>query len=246
MKKIILLMFAFAATVLSSARQMYVVSAGIADYAYIHDLRYTENDATLIADLFRTHTDNVTLVTGRNASRENLLSTLRIVFSKAEKDDVVIFAFSGHGGKGGLCAYDTKDNKTLLKYSDIQTVLRSCKSDSKILLIDACYSGGLRSSKEHSQSRMLTNQEGVMLFLSSRTNETSQESVFVKHGYFMHFVNQGLRGGADKDSDRVITAKELYNFVSDKVREATRDKQHPVMWGKFNNTMKILSWNAKK
>ncbi|MCI6295265.1 MAG: hypothetical protein MR605_05885 [Bacteroidales bacterium] len=39
-------------------------------------------------------------------------------------------------------------------------------------------------------------------------------------------------GAADTNADRIITAKEIYTFVADKVSERTAKKQNPVMWGK--------------
>ena len=51
-----------------------------------------------------------------------------------------------------------------------------------------------------------------------------------------------LRGGADTNKDRVITAKEIYNFVHQGVVEASGNRQHPVMWGKFDGNMVVMKW----
>jgi hypothetical protein len=80
-----------------------------------------------------------------------------------------------------------------------------------------------------------------MFFLSSRTNEESKESPF-KNSLFTIFLERGLRGGADTDRNRIITAREIYNFVHKGVIEASGNKQHPVMWGKFDNNMTIIKW----
>lgn len=37
-------------------------------------------------------------------------------------------------------------------------------------------------------------------------------------------------------------AKEIYNFVHQGVVEASGNRQHPVMWGKFNETMLVIKW----
>ena len=84
-----------------------------------------------------------------------------------------------------------------------------------------------------------------MFFLSSRTNETSQEMIGGPNGQFTRFLVRGLRGGADTNRDKIITAKELYDFVHKGVSVATGNKQHPVMWGRFNNSMSVLNWNVK-
>ena len=67
-----------------------------------------------------------------------------------------------------------------------------------------------------------------------------------KNADFAQYLIKGLKGAADTDSDRIITAKEIFTYVSAKVSERTRKKQNPVMWGKFNDNMHILNWNPKR
>ena len=81
-----------------------------------------------------------------------------------------------------------------------------------------------------------------MLFLSSRENEVSIESPSMKNGFFTTCLQRGLRGGADINRDRIITAKELFEFVSLGVKKLSRDKQHPVMRCKFSDSMPVMIW----
>ena len=55
-----------------------------------------------------------------------------------------------------------------------------------------------------------------------------------------------MKGAADTDRNRIVEAKEIFTYVAQKVAQATHDKQHPVMWGKFSDTMHILNWNPKR
>jgi uncharacterized caspase-like protein len=64
------------------------------------------------------------------------------------------------------------------------------------------------------------------------------------NGFFTTYLLRGLRGGADADRNRKITAKELFYFVSQGVKERSKDKQHPVMWGKFNDGYVLMDWNS--
>lgn len=241
----------FLCSVSVSARNIYVLSVGICDYKYINDLKKTETDATSMANLYQTHTKNVKLLLGAQATHDNILSTLKSYFAAATDDDIVVFFFSGHGGKGGLCAYDTKSTNTMVTYAEVQKAIRSCKADNKQLFIDACYSGGLRdetkSAKSHTRSKSsLSNTEGVMLFLSSRTSETSKENRWSDNGFFTQYLVKGMKGAADSNKDRIVTAKEIFTYVSEKVSGRTKNKQNPVMWGKFNDDMHIMNWNPKK
>ena len=79
-------------------------------------------------------------------------------------------------------------------------------------------------------------------FLSSRNNETSIECTDMKNGFFTSCLQNGLRGRADANRDRIITAKELFDYVSKGVKRLSGDKQHPVMWGRFSDEMVVMKW----
>lgn len=251
MIRILIFLTLMISSIVSSARTIYVVSVGICNYKNIRNLKKAETDARDIAALYGTHTENVKLLLGSQATHENILSNLSSVFSAAEEDDIVVFFFSGHGGKGGLCAYDTSSGKNMVTYAEVQQAIRDCKANNKQLFIDACYSGGLRTntksaSQISAKQSPLSNTEGVMLFLSSRTGETSQENPWSENGFFTQYLIKGIKGAADADKDRIITAKEIFTYVSKNVSDRTRKKQNPVMWGKFEDDMHVINWNPKK
>ena len=153
--------------------------------------------------------------------------------------------FSGHGYPGGFCCCDMDDTRGGLTYTEISSLFKQCKAKCKMVFADACFSGGLRIEKKGSDATSSVRNGDVMFFLSSRTNETSQEMIGGPNGQFTRFLVRGLGGGADKNRDKIITAKELYDFVHKGVSIATGNKQHPVMWGRFNNSMTVINWNKK-
>ena len=63
-----------------------------------------------------------------------------------------------------------------------------------------------------------------------------------RNSLFTAYLERGFRGGADVNKDRIITAKELFLFVSKGVAEQSLQKQHPVMWGRFDDEMPVMSW----
>lgn len=238
-KSFLLLCFLVFATNVS-ARDIYVVCVGISNYESIQSLRLPQEDAKAIAELYKVHTDNVSIITGRFATRSTILKECRNMFSKAKKGDMIVFSFSGHGFKGGLCPYDMKPNgSNAIQYEDIQQIMRSSDAAQKIIIADACFSGGLRISESGHYDH---NGSNVILFLSSRNGETSQESLFMKNGVFTTYLLQGLRGGADSNRDRNISAKELFSFVSNNVKAKTDNRQHPVMWGNFDDNFIFMRW----
>lgn len=235
----------------SYAQNTYVVSVGISDYKYINDLMKTETDAKNFAELYLTKTQNVKILLGQQATHDNVLNTLHTYFSQAKENDVVVFYFSGHGANGGLCAYDTKTARTTITYAEVQQAIRNCKAKEKLLFIDACFSGGLRQtpkavSRNISPHSQLKKTKGIMLFLSSRTEETSQENIWAPNGFYTQYLIRGLKGEADTNGDRIVTAKEIFTYVSNKVAERTSKRQNPVMWGNFSDDMQIMNWNARK
>ena len=222
---------------------VYVVSVGVSDYQNISDLVLPEKDAKSIAELYKTQTKNVILITGKYAIKARILKSLKDQFSRAKAEDMIVFTFSGHGYPGGICPFDMSANKESgITYREIQHILKQSRAKRKIIYADACFSGGLRggTATEHSYAHQDTD---VLLFLSSRGGETSIESPFMVNGFFTTYLLRGLRGGADTDRNKKITAKELFLFVSQGVKERSKDKQHPVMWGHFDDNYVLMDWN---
>ena len=213
----------------------YLVSVGISDYPGTeHDLRISDNDAKTIAKVFSVAKQaTVSILINEQATQSALLSTMHTSFMNANSEDIVILYFSGHGTPGALVCHDG-----LLTYQHLFKMLKGCKASRKVIIADACYAGKMRTNNQQTSSY---NSQNVMLFLSSRTNEVSRESRY-KNSLFTIFLERGLRGGADTNRDRYITARELYDFVHKGVIEASGNKQHPVMWGKFDNNMTVINW----
>lgn len=234
MKKHLLLTWMMLCAITLQAKT-YLVSVGIADYPGTeHDLRISDNDAKTIAKVFSVAKQaTVSILINEQATQSALLSTMHTSFMNANSEDIVILYFSGHGTPGALVCHDG-----LLTYQHIFKMLKGCKASRKVIIADACYAGKMRTNNQQTSSY---NSQNVMLFLSSRTNEVSRESRY-KNSLFTIFLERGLRGGADTNRDRYITARELYDFVHKGVIEASGNKQHPVMWGKFDNNMTVINW----
>ena len=219
--------------------KVYLVSVGIADYpGRENDLYFSAEDAKTITWLYGRNPTAVVSrqLIDRQATVSAIVSAMESVFSQAGEGDRVVFFFSGHGYEGGFAAYDGS-----LSYSRIRAAMKKGRARTKIIFADACYSGRIRTPKKDS-SPLQAKDEGVMLFLSSRSNEMSVESEGMKNGVFTAYLQKGLRGSADANRDRIITAREIYNFVHEGVVKATGGTQHPVMWGKFPDNMAVMTW----
>lgn len=217
----------------------YIVCAGIANYpGTANDLLLPANDARAVAELYnmRQGTEYY-LLTNENATKANIITAMENLYKKAGESDQVIFFFSGHGLEGSFIAYDGA-----LSYNTIRTAMAKGKSRSKIIYADACYAGKFRDVPKTTHNNTSDRNADVLLFLSSRSKEKSKEFRNAKNGVFTTYLLSGLKGKADANRDRTITAKELFNYVSKNVQRDTQQAQHPVMWGRFSNNMPLFKW----
>lgn len=220
----------------ANAQKVYLVTAGVADYpGDMNDLNLPAEDARAVYRLYNKNTNaKSVLLTNENATRARIISSANSLYRNANPDDIVVFFFSGHGYKGGFVAYDSK-----LPYDDIRKVFANCKAKNKMVFADACFSGDIRNDSGANHKDSFAN---IMLFLSSRSNETSIERRDMKNGFFAACLVRALKGGADYNKDRVITAMELFWAVSQEVKKLSHDRQHPVMWGNYDNNMPVMIW----
>ena len=221
--------------------KVYLLAVGIADYpGKSMDLMTTERDAKSIAWLYSMLPENVccTLL-GKEATKNNIISAIKDTFTQADSSDIVLFYYSGHGNQGGFCTYDSQ-----LQFIDVRKAMSASKCKNKIIFADACYSGKIRTEKQPAPKRnpQEPKYDNIMMFLSSRSNEISLESPGLEHSIFTNFLYKGLRGLADDNNDKIITAKELFIYVHKNVVEITKDTQHPVMWGNFSDNMPVIIW----
>lgn len=220
-----------------ATNKVHLVAVGIADYpGSANDLNLPAKDAKTMEWLYKKNSNAVTtLLLDSKATRSSILNAIRTTFKYASTDDIIVFFFSGHGYKGGFMAYDGS-----LSYDEVREAMNESHCKNKMIFADACFSGKMRQGnrpvkEEHKRSN-------VMLFLSSRDNETSIERRDMQNGFFTTALVAALRGKADINRNRTITAEELFKYVSYNVKKLSGNKQHPVMWGHFSDDMPVFVW----
>lgn len=234
MKKSLFIIIMFCTTIVQA--KTYLVAIGLADYPGTKmDLKVSADDANTMKVIYdKNGNSEVAILTNSEARLSAVLRTMSEQFAKAGEDDTIVLFFSGHGVSGGFVCYDQ-----ILKYEEINKIMIASAAKNKMVFSDACFSGKARKTERRSYTHYDVN---IMFFLSSRTDETSQEIRGWKNSLFTAYLERGLRGGADANKDRTITALELFDFVSNGVKDTSRGRQHPVMWGNFNNDMPIMVW----
>ena len=213
----------------------YMVSIGISDYpGEVNDLTLPARDAQTMKWLFEKNQDAETiLITDQQATVANIVSQLKAHLAKSTSDDTVVMFYSGHGNKGQLECYDGK-----LYYKTLWDILKNVRAKNKFIFINACFSGSVR----YKYSDIVNKDENIVFFTSSRTGEPTLELMLMRNGLFPAYLVRGLKGGADVNRDRAVTARELFDFVSKGVRGKSEDKQHPTMWGRYSDDLVIMKW----
>lgn len=230
------------------AQKTYVVSVGLSNYKYPEicpTLPCSRSDAKAVSHFFNDYNGSrVFMLLDENATKAHILEVLKTEFAKSTPDDEIIFVFSGHGVQGGLTTYETKDINNIVTYNEIQDIMKSAKARRKIILAMACYSGGLNLQKSKNSNqrnkRKKTEKTSVMLYTSSRADEVSWESTQMRNSFFITRILEGFNGAADKNKDRKVTARELFNYVNPGVINDTAGMQHPQMWGSFDDSMVVV------
>ncbi len=224
----------------------FVLSIGIADYeGDEHDLLRSGQDAMKFSDLMKKQTNDVVTVTSKNATCDNIIAVLQKISGTASEGDRIVLFYSGHGVEDGIVATDL----TGISYNDILSILLNSKATDIVCFFDACFSGTAVKSVKSTD-------KNLVLFLSSRSNETSTEDRnWMRSGYFTQALIKGMRGFADSNHDKQITAIELFKYVYKDVTarvdktntlisdESMKKHQHPqLIAAKRCQSMVLMKW----
>ena len=241
----------------SGARHAMVV--GINEYGGdgLPPLAYAARDAQALASALQAGGfDSVTLLENRNATRDRIVAALRALGQRVKEEDSVVLFFSGHGsigpGPDGKPHYFLVPQdgrladlpRTALMDDDLEELVGKIPARQVVVVLDACYSGGgtgvIRARgvtnpaiKPPATARPLIEASaGRVVISASRPDQPAFEDD-QRGGLFTSFLLEGLRGPADLDGDGKITVLELYQFVSPRVREYSRQnyqaEQTPVL-----------------
>jgi uncharacterized caspase-like protein len=210
------------------------------------DLRYSDDDAYRFYAYLQSceggvDAANISVLIDEAANKSNILATMERVFAKAGPEDMLIFYFSGHGTEGAFCPEDaTNQYSSLLSHDEIKSVFKRHPAKYKIVFADACFSGSIYEGKPTQSSSAPTSQEtNIAIIMSSSSTETSQENVKIRQGAFSYYLLKGLKGAADRNSDKVITLVELFPYIKANVLNFTQNKQTPFIIGNASQEMPV-------
>lgn len=174
---------------------------------------------------------NITVL--KNPHRQEMEEAIYRLFTNRQREDSLVFYFSGHGLKDESgrfylsTAITRQENGRLVKHSAVagtflQESINESKSEKIVIILDSSFSGTL--------ARGMTIDSTEMALLTSCTStqysfELADEELSI---YTLHLVEGIETGAADRDGDGWIRVNELHEYASHKVKEVA-----PAMTPKF-------------
>lgn len=237
--------------------QTYAVVVGISDYRALSydtgDLRYADQDARQVVRFLQSQSGghvsatHIRLLTNQQATWSNVQRALTL-FRQASTGDRVILYFSGHGTSDSFVPYDVVpgSSQKLLTHHAIKAAFHESRATTKLCIADACLSGSMtQPTQPRSLAQRIARNVGaetnVAMLLASRSTEYARETSRLRGGAFTHFLLKGLTGQADLNGDKVVTIRELHQYVAPQVRQTTRGRQAPVFYGRFPDDLALAN-----
>lgn len=197
---------------------------------------------------------NVTVLTDGQATLAGIRKALADLAANSTADGTVAIFFSGHGtrvGSGGaatsaLVPYDCKRSDlagTTLGEAELSAAIGAIKAPRVLVIIDACHAAGAATLKsdfdevdddgldvgfDEKSLQQLASGTGRVIFASSRATEVSRVLRGERNSVFTTAMLAGLKGAAATAGDGTIRVFDLFNYVSEAVRQAVPGRQHPI------------------
>ena len=242
--------------------KVWAIVIGVASYTGIASLRYTDDDAYKVYSFLKSPEggavpdEQIVLLIDEAATKNSIIKNLQEISDKAGESDAILIYMSGHGERGMFLPHDFNlaDKSNNLSYHELIGYVQGSKAKSKIILADVCYAGsmtdGLLATKSASNNQVNStinayyeahdnSNGGLVLILSSSSEEQSIENKGIRHGVFSYFLIDGLKGNADYNTDNIITVEEIHTYTRSNVQYYTNFHQNPVITGSYDNDIPL-------
>ncbi|RCJ42737.1 ABC transporter substrate-binding protein [Nostoc minutum NIES-26] len=187
----------------------------------------------------------------KNPNRQEMEDAIYRLFANRQKEDVLLFYFSGHGIKDENCKLylsnctTRKENGKLVKHSAVAASvlnenMNESKSERQVVILDCCFSGAIARDLTPRDDSTVNLQEelggkGRAILTSSTSTQYSFEQEGSELSIYTRYLVEGIeKGAADKDGDGWISVDELHEYASIKVKQeapAMTPKIYPVEEG---------------
>lgn len=208
-------------------RALIVCNSQFRDDPSLSDLYGPQEDGLLLRDALTDQSsgmfskESVRLV--QEAPSHQLCDAVEEFFQSAGHDDTLLFYYSGHGitryQQLFLCAANTnieKPHTTAIAESTVSSVAANSYARAKIIILDCCHSGMLKSS-ELAQSLMAGSLDGTGRYVIAAASATERASDARFRGMpspFTRILTEGLTDrAADRDGDGYVDLDDIYFYL---------------------------------
>jgi hypothetical protein len=200
-------------------KQAYAIIVGVSNYpGTLYDLMYCRSDAismnTMLRSQYNFIPENTILLTDSQATRSAIFNAFTTIKNQIGSDDIFFFSFSGHGGEAPsllhfICPYDSlpSDPNKYIFDLELDLLLDQLPCDDKIVLIDACNSGGFISEVQASNRFIMT---------ACQTSQLSWETSELRHGVFTYYFIDSIFVAPDSNGDDVRSLEEQFSYARSK------------------------------
>src|SRR5690242_15423114 len=167
---------------------------------------------------------DVTLLPEATANRA--VRALGRFFGRADRDDVLLLYFSGHGkldlnGRLHLCMQDTESTdllSTAVSSARINEFADASRARNVVIILDCCYAGAFRGGDFGDAVAG----PGRYVLTSCRGTQLANDAT-VENGtsfFTQHLVDGLVAAATDQDGDGYVTFSDLYTYIDRRLREA--------------------------
>ena len=193
----------------------------------------------------------IAILLDTEATYERLRSSLEELVELMDEDDYLVVYFSGHGlsrddfGYDAIALADGPITDLELRDWVIEDLFKKnhLEVNDVTLILDTCYSGafadGVETLYDDPVSTKAFRKPGYTVLASSRSYEESWYfKTYPELSIFTNYLADALETGrGDLNGDRLITARELYNYVGSRTQQATNGNQNVYLWPSYSNNV---------
>ncbi len=177
-----------------------------------------------------------------DAAHNEIFMRINEVLRDAEKEDLILVYYSGHGlldahGKLYLAANNTKPSlllSTAVSVAAIRDCLRQSSCQRFVLILDCCYAGAMHdlfSAETDGEFPTSSDAGGIGEFVmaASTAIQRAEQAQDDKLSLFTKYLVEAIASErGDLDGDGVITLSELFDYAKERV--AKDQRQEPRQW----------------
>jgi len=230
--------------------RLYILAIGISEYQNAdYKLNYAATDANGFITEISKQKGNlyedvvIKKLVDKGATKESIEDGLQWIQDQTLQQDIAMIFYAGHGvnDNNGIFymlpvgADINRLRSTCVNFEELKQTVSNI-AGKVVVFIDACHSGNVMGGSNRRNpgdinsvvNELSSTQNGAVTFTSSTGKEYSLEDPSWKHGAFTLALLEGLSGKAAVPGKNKITVKSLDIYISERVKELTKGKQHPT------------------